>query len=283
MVTVAGHSIAGSVKKVNQDAYCALTAMTGLGEASLIALCDGVGGLSGGEVASSTVISEFSHWFEDSFPIYASLNVKDDTVDLANIKGAWTSLIDKLNSRLRSYGQNRGARLGTTLTALLVFENHYVIGHVGDCRAYLLRQGSFEQLTRDQTLIQREIDAGRIGAKEALTRPESSVILQAVGAQEGIDPVFTCGQIADGDTILLCCDGFYRRLDMGGLAHALGENLPLTSDAISNALAQAADQVMDAGEKDNITAVCLHVSREDFSTSVLNCGDEATTCLEGDE
>lgn len=111
--------------------------MTGLGEASLIALCDGVGGLSGGEVASSTVISEFSHWFEDSFPIYASLNVKDDTVDLANIKGAWTSLIDKLNSRLRSYGQNRGARLGTTLTALLVFENHYVIGHVGDCRAYL--------------------------------------------------------------------------------------------------------------------------------------------------
>lgn len=279
MSTVCGRSYIGTSKSVNQDAYCALVAETSFGEASLIAVCDGVGGLSCGELASSFAVREIARWFEESLPSYLASNVRDGVLDLSNIQGAWTALLEGINARIRRHGQSINAYLGTTATAVLILDGRFAIAHVGDCRAYRLRGGACERLTRDQTLIQREVEAGRISPEAALTHPQGSVILQALGAQEGIDPAFYFGDARDGDMFLVACDGFYRRLDADGLAARLGHLGQASEEAFDGVLADAIDQVAAKGEKDNITAVLLQLDLPDTATSVLSSEDEVTEHL----
>lgn len=295
MATMAARSYIGTSKGVNQDSCCAFAAETSFGDAAFAAVCDGVGGLSAGEYASCYAVGELSRWFEDSFPVYAVSNVIDGAVDLANLKGAWTVLLELVNERLRDRGLSEGLRMGTTACALLVLADRFAIAHVGDCRAYRLRGGVFTQLTRDQTLIQHEVDAGRISAEEALTHPKSSVIIQALGAQEGLEPEFYFGDVRDGDTFLVACDGFYRRLDVDALADKLAHVSELSEGAMDGVLADAIDRVVDKGENDNITAVLLHMGKPGSMTSPLLLGDcmtenlaEAQPCagntaLDGDE
>lgn len=279
MFAVCGRSYIGTSRSVNQDAYCILAAQTPFGEAALIAVCDGVGGLSHGEVASSFVVRELSRWFEEAFPSYAASNAHDGVVDLANLVGAWSIFLEDANSRLLRYGQGIDACLGTTMTVLMVFGARFALAHVGDCRAYRLRDGSFEQLTRDQTLVQREVESGRMSPEAALTHPRGSVILQAVGAQEAVEPAFSFGDVEEGDVFLVACDGFYRRLDVEGLAGKLGCGDAASEDFLDSVLSDAVDEVVDAGEKDNITAILLHVDALDAATSALLPGDDATERL----
>lgn len=280
MVTVRGRSFVGTSRDVNQDAYCVLVAETSFGDASLVAVCDGVGGLLFGEVASSVAVQEISRWFEESFPVYAASNSRGGSVDLSNLVGAWTTLLEGLNDRILRRAQGANTRMGTTLTVLLTVANRFAAAHIGDCRAYRFRNGSFEQLTRDQTLIQREVDAGRVSAEVALTHPRGSLILQALGAQEDIDPEFYFGDVEEGDSFLVACDGFYRRLDFGGFAHALACVDAANESFLGEVIDDAIDEVVDKGELDNITAVLLHVCELDSATAVLLPGDDVTESLD---
>lgn len=261
MFAVAGRSFIGVSKAVNQDAFCAICAESPFGEAALICVCDGVGGLASGEVASSAVIRELARWFEKDFPAYAAANLRAGSVDLAGIEAAWSDLLLDLNERMGRYSRDLNVRMGTTFTALLAHEGFYAVGHVGDCRAYLWRGGGCAQLTRDQTWIQEEVDAGRIGPEAALAHPRGSMIWQAVGAQESLEPEFVFGELEDGDVLLICCDGLYRRLGNNGVAEALRA---MPDDADESALLDALDvlvaRAVDAGETDNLTGVCLRVS-----------------------
>ncbi len=279
METVAARSYIGTSKGVNQDSCCAFAAETSFGNAAFVVVCDGVGGLSAGEYASSFAVQELSRWFEESFPGYAVSNGRDGTVDLANLQGAWTVLLERVNGRLRDRGLSEGLRMGTTACALLVLADRFAIAHVGDCRAYRLRLGAFTQLTRDQTLIQREVDSGRISAEEALTHHKGSVILQALGAQEELEPEFYFGDVWEGDTFLVACDGFYRRLDVDALVDRLAHAPELSEGVMDGILADAIGRVVDKGEQDNITAVLLHMGAPDSATSVLTLGDCVTESL----
>lgn len=282
MATVCGRSCAGTTKSVNQDAHCILSAETSLGEAVLVAVCDGVGGLSCGELASSFAVREIARWFEESLPGYLGSNVRDGVLDLSNIEGAWTVLLEDVNARIRRHGQSVNAYMGTTATVLLVIGGRFAIAHVGDCRAYRFRGGAHELLTRDQTLIQREVESGRISAEAALTHPRGSVILQALGAQEGIDPAFYFGDARDGDMFLVACDGFYRRLDVDGLDVRLARLGQASEEALGAVLADAVEQVAAKGEKDNVTAVLLQLELPDSATTVLSSDDEVTEHLPGE-
>lgn len=279
MATVAARSYIGTSKGVNQDSCCAFAAETSFGNAAFVAVCDGVGGLSAGEYASSFAVHELSRWFEESYPVYAVSNGRDGIVDLANLQGAWAVLLERVNGQLRDRGLSEGLRMGTTACALLVLADRFAIAHVGDCRAYRLRGGAFTQLTRDQTLIQHEVDAGRISAEEALTHRKGSVILQALGAHEELEPEFYFGDVRDGDMFLVACDGFYRRLDVEALVDRLAHASELSEDAMDGILADAIDQVVDKGENDNITAVLLHMGMPDSATSVLTLDDCVTENL----
>lgn len=292
MITVCGQTFVGAAKSINQDAYCALSAETSLGDAALLAVCDGVGGLASGEVASSAAIRELSRWFEGALPAYAAKNARGGAVDLRPIGEEWGALLADLNARMWRYSRDLNVRMGTTLTALLVFGRRFAIGHVGDCRAYRVRGGSCEQLTRDQTLIQREVEAGRISAEAALVHPRGSMILQALGAQEAVNPAFYLGEAKEGDTFVVACDGFYRRLGEGGLLRAFADGPHATEDALRVSIADAMARVLDAGEKDNITATCLHVgqpgpfspaSASDDQPTELCCASFSPSAPEADD
>ena len=281
MHRVAGSSFVGARKSVNQDAYCALSARTPFGDAALVAVCDGVGGLSSGELASSVAVREISRWFEQDFAgISADAGAgpacpapRGD----AWVSGALTSLeglVGDLNSRMRRYGAELNVRLGTTLTALVVHRGRYLVAHVGDCRAYRLGVEGAAQLTRDQTLIQAEVDAGRISAREALTHPKGSVILQAVGACDVVAPAFTQGACRAGDLFLVCSDGLYRRQGERGIEEALARAGD-AEDGLLSTLGDLTAAALDAGERDNITGVLLRV--EEPPLDVLSAGGRAAS------
>lgn len=256
MTVVAARSFVGVRKSVNQDAYCAMCARTSLGDAALVTVCDGVGGLSSGEIASSACVKELSTWFEEEFPGIVLACWPDAAGLFAAVEEGWSWLIESLNSRLCRYAKQAGVRMGTTLTAFLVVGNEYCSAHVGDCRAYLVGDRSAVRITGDQTLAARAVEDGEISAEEADAHPGSSVILQAVGAQEDVAPVFGRGELGEGDVLLVCCDGFYRRTGDAAIAEVLG-SVPHEEDALLGAIDELVARAVEAGEQDNITAVCL--------------------------
>ena len=199
MLTVAARTFVGSVKTVNQDAYCVLVGQAGPQEVGLLAVCDGVGGLSSGELASSVAVRELSRWFEDGVARGLTDGRSADGLALPDVQRMWAGYFEGLNGRMWAYSQSLNVRMGTTLTGAVLAGGGFVVGHVGDCRAYRLGPEGAELLTRDQTLVQRELDAGRISAEQARRHPRPSVILQALGAQETIAPAFSFGEALPGE------------------------------------------------------------------------------------
>ena len=281
MFAIAGCSNVGARKNVNQDAWCALAAQTSVGDVALTVVCDGVGGLSNGELASATVVDEFSRWFQVGFPDLASASVaRTGTVDLSEVAAVWATMISNLNRRIGDFGRRRNARLGTTFTGMLVCQGRYVIGHVGDCRIYRIAGGDATQITNDQTLAARAVAEGTLTKEEALHKPQGSVLLQSVGTQVEVRPEFTYGEVKPGDLFVTCCDGFYRRLGDEGVRAAYAEVDPSDETALLALTERLIEQDMENGEKDNLTAVCLFVPGGDEETTLLDDAEEGTALLD---
>lgn len=246
MFTVASRSCAGRRRAINQDACCALTARAGGREVAFFAVCDGVGGLSCGEVASSGTVRELARWFEGW--VVAAGGARE--LDLAEAADSLSAFSASLNERILAYSRSLNVRMGTTLTALLVAEGRYALVHVGDCRAYRLRRRLAEQLSEDQA---------RGGA-----------ILQAVGAQPGLAPQVAFGAIEAGDVVVLCTDGLYRRLGAQGLLEGLADVSGAGEARLGEAEERLIERAMALGETDNITAVCFCWEGEEPARGALS-------------
>ena len=170
------HSDVGIKKNINQDSVLVKEATTDCGRVLLAVICDGMGGLAKGEVASATLVRTFSNWFEEKLPymIYTSDGATRE-IDYNELQREWNQLIDSINHKIENYGASFHAPCGTTLVALLLVSEKYYIVNVGDSRAYLIND-RFKQLTKDQTFIQREIDEGRMTIEEAKVHPERNVL-----------------------------------------------------------------------------------------------------------
>ena len=223
------------------------------------AVCDGVGGLSAGEVASSTVAARFARWFEQDFPVFAKYNNVDGKLDLTALPRVWTQLISELNAKLLSYGEQKETSLGTTITVLIICQGSYVIGHVGDCRAYQCSQGELRVLTNDQTLLSSELAQGLVSHDEAADHAHRNVLLQAIGAQAGVSPEFYLGSAQAGDVFLVCCDGLYRKVPDSLMYEVLSSARYQTDAECQRVCEDLTNHSMACGETDNITAVCLSV------------------------
>ncbi|MBR3326121.1 MAG: serine/threonine-protein phosphatase [Atopobiaceae bacterium] len=256
MYRVAGYSYIGLRKKTNQDSCCAEVAMTPYGDTALFAVCDGVGGLSAGEMASCSVIRWLERWFETSYPsLMESLHENVDAL-FDHVQLDWETGLLQLNAALRTYGRTTGNSLGTTFTAILFFQGRYVIGHVGDCRVYRFFNGSeMEILTDDQTWVAREVARGNISPEQARSHPKKNVILQSVGTQTELQPVFTRGDSFACDLYMVCCDGFRNELFDDELIGAFGGLGTASEKELYAACEALADLAMSRNEADNITAV----------------------------
>ena len=174
---IAAYSDVGIVKKTNQDSVLMKIAQTNHGKVCLCVVCDGMGGLANGELASATVIREFDDWFQKKLP--GLLETPEFPIDQLRVQ--WDNLVMEQNRKLARYASEAGTRMGTTVVAFLIVDDKYYIMNIGDSRAYMITDAIY-QLTKDQTYIQYEMDLGHLTWEQAQTHPQRNVLLQCVGA-----------------------------------------------------------------------------------------------------
>lgn len=240
----------GIVKTTNQDSVCVKIAETQYGQIAMAMVCDGMGGLEKGELASAAVINEFSEWFVNELPN----NINDFKWDYVGDK--WAHMIKKLNRDIGDYGKYYGISLGTTVTVMLLFNNEYLIAHVGDSRAYELKY-ELRQLTDDHSLVGRDVRQGILTEEEAERDPRRNVLLQCVGASKSVNPQIIQGEIDGNTSYLLCSDGFRHVLDRTEILDAAGPQNVTASKEMQAGLRKLIDTAKARGEQDNISALLI--------------------------
>jgi serine/threonine protein phosphatase PrpC len=213
-----------------------------------------MGGLSKGEVASASLTNAFRKWFREIFPEMLLKGVGQGA-----LIQSWGGLINEMNVRITNYGLDNKVRLGTTVVALLIAGGKYHIINVGDSRAYLITD-TISQLTKDQTFIQREMDAGNMTYEEAMSSPQRNVLLQCVGSSDMIAPDFFFGDVPPGAAFLLCSDGFRHCVTNDEIYERLGPEAAADEEAIENAMRYLVELDKTRMETDNISACVVKVS-----------------------
>lgn len=206
----------GLEKQQNQDSYLIKVANTSIGQVSFAVICDGMGGLEHGEIASATVVKAFEDWFDLHFPNLIKFGMTKEILEQQ-----WINLIRELNERISAYGDNKGISLGTTVCAILITQVSYYCVNVGDSRAYLIDDSNIVQITKDQSIVQRKIDMGIITEEQAHDDSERSVLLQCVGCSHEVCPDFYEGIPYSNQTYMLCSDGFRHEISPDEIQCAL--------------------------------------------------------------
>jgi serine/threonine protein phosphatase PrpC len=232
----AARSDRGLIRGNNQDSVYA--------GPRLLAVADGMGGHAAGDVASKVVIAALEHLDEDA--------PSGDM--LQSMRQAVFEGSEHLREVIRESPQLEG--MGTTLTAILFAGGRLALCHVGDSRAYLVRDGQFSQITHDDTFVQTLIDDGRITAEEANTHPQRSLLLRALNGQD-VEPDLSMREARAGDRYLLCSDGLSGVVSEETLAEALKDPDP---QATADRLIELA---LRSGGPDNVTVIVADVIDDD--------------------
>ncbi len=230
----------GRQRRANEDSL--------LARSPLFVVADGMGGARAGEVASRIAVESFKNGLDDT----------------AKPELALSALAVEANSRIHelSHSNAEQAGMGTTLTAVYVGEQEVAIAHVGDSRAYCLRDGGLVRLTDDHSLVDELVRQGRLTPEEAVEHPQRSVITRALGPEVTVEIDTRSFHARPGDVYLLCSDGLTTMVGEEQLAAVLLAH-PRLSDA-GEALIAAANE---AGGRDNITVVLLRLEDVNAATS----------------
>lgn len=253
---IAAHTDVGLRKETNQDAYMIKEAQTDRGRICLCVLCDGMGGLSNGELASATVIRAFEQWFENNLPLL----LEDFRFDV--LKEQWIQITDELNRRLAGHAAGTGRQMGTTVAGLLLMGGRYYIINVGDSRVYALHDRVY-QLTKDQSLVQQQIDIGRLRPEQAEIHPQRNVLLQCIGASEVVVPDFYEGTAYTGTLFLLCSDGFRHVISEEEMFARLAPAGLHDEAAMKEQIVWLTELDKSRMEMDNISAVAVKIGPEE--------------------
>lgn len=247
----------GILKKINQDSLSLKIVNSPQGKIVFAIVCDGMGGLSKGEVASREVVVRFNNWFATDF----ATMIQKNSFSEVNILEQWENIVTNSNTCLSEYANSDKKMMGTTMSLLLIYKNRYYIFHVGDSCIFKIGK-DLEKLTEDHTLVAEELKLGRITKEEARIDPRRNVLLQCIGASKVVCPQFESGEIIEDTAFLLTSDGFVHEISEHEIYQKFSpqhlENQELISEECENAI----QLVKDRGEKDNITVIAIVVIME---------------------
>ena len=226
----------GKVRANNQDALIVSEKLR------LYGVADGMGGHKGGEVASTSARDDLLRALEGKTPSVAALS------------GA----IEEVNRQIYHQQEHDDALtgMGTTLSVLWMSDNFVYIGHVGDSRVYLLRDGEFKQMTLDHSLVEQLVREGVLTEEEAQNHPMRNIITRAIGTDESVEVDVVVEERRKGDLWLACSDGLHGLVDDRQMRDALRQYAP---EKAADVLLKAA---LDAGGRDNVTLVIVHDGEE---------------------
>jgi PPM family protein phosphatase len=234
----AARSDRGLIRDGNQDSVYA--------GPRLLAVADGMGGMAAGDVASNVVIAAMAPLDED-VPGDALVDALRSAVETAN-----QQLRDAVDANPALEG------MGTTLTAMLFSGTRFGMVHVGDSRAYLLRDKDFVQVTKDDTYVQMLVDEGRISAEEASSHPQRSLLTRALDGRD-IDPEYSVRQALPGDRYLICSDGLSGVVS----AETIGQTLREYVDP-AYCVDRLVQLALRGGGPDNVTVIVADVTDQDI-------------------
>ncbi len=233
----------GQVRSSNQDAFITGTFDDGTVWA---VVCDGMGGASGGNVASRLAVDHFSASFKAGYRSDMSessmKNLLNSAISAANIR-----VFDKSRENSELNG------MGTTIVVAVITGKTLIFAHMGDSRGYVCSNGELKQITRDHSIVQSMIENGKLSAEEARFHPRKNVITRALGVDESVKVEFNICDIDENDSILLCTDGLTNYVETGVIQSIILNNVPVDK---ANALIQEANK---NGGGDNITAIVIEI------------------------
>ncbi len=234
---IAWRSELGLQREGNED--------SGFVSPKVLAVADGMGGYAGGEIASSTVIKKLA----DITPIL--INPELDNESREDVLR--TSIFD-MDAAIAEIGAERPELIGmgTTLTSVALFNNHVLLLHIGDSRAYRIRGKKIEQISHDHTVVQELVDQGRLTLDEIAEHPQRSFLTQALMGKENLNPVLIAYPALAGDKYLVCSDGLTAVVDEGKIVSALQSDL-------QSAVNSLVDLTYKNGAPDNVTVIVAEV------------------------
>ena len=238
---IVAKSDTGLVRKQNQDAYA-----TGElpGNARWAVVCDGMGGASGGNIASKAAVEVASEMIAKCYKTGMSAN---------SIKNLMASVVEGANVKILDMSKQDDSLIGmgTTFVAVIVASNMLYISHVGDSRAYMYNGNAIVQLTKDHSVVQAMVENGDITQEEAKNHPQKNVITRALGVEENVSFDYLEQPLNKDDVLVLCTDGLTNFVDLDEMLEILKKSED--GDLADNLVACA----IRNGGGDNITVVAI--------------------------
>jgi len=250
---IASATHTGMVRSHNEDA------ISSDGEVGLAVLADGMGGYNAGEVASGIAVALITSEMRQAIAKTSLHSLDQADGDLQAIR-LLKGIVAKANTSIyqSASSQPQYAGMGTTLVVALFRDNRLSVAHIGDSRLYRLREDKLEQVTRDHSLLQEQIDSGMITREAARRSQNKNLVTRALGIEPEVEAEIHTYDVRPGDLYLLCSDGLNDMVedeDIELTLNAMGSNLPLAA----NQLVQMAN---DNGGRDNVSVVLVRVNRD---------------------
>lgn len=250
----------GTVKKINQDALMIKTARCKDNEILFAAVCDGIGGLSGGEDASSYVIKEVSGWFERTYPCLIR-----EQKNVLEIRQSLDDFLHLINDNINRACVN-GRNMGTTFTSVLIDPrlDIVLVAHVGDTRLYKIYDDKSVVVTSDHSVVAEEVRRGIITEQEARFDKRQNQITNCIGAGETGRMYDFIIQKPEADCVyMLCSDGFRKMITDEEINEYLSPLANPDNDSINKNLTYLLGLNMQREEEDNITALAVRYIKKE--------------------
>ena len=246
----AGRSEIGLVRRNNED--------SGYASVDIAVVADGMGGHEAGELASAATIAsvvDAAKLAQDADEVLAHLS------DAVITAGEYIADVVSANREL--------AGMGTTMTAVVIRGERLAVAHVGDSRAYLLRDGEFQQITKDHTFVQTLVDAGEITKAEAAVHPRRNLMMRAIDGIHAVDVDLSVREAKVGDRLLLCSDG------LCGVVAEEEIRIALSATDLTSAVTELIDSAIASGAPDNVTVIVADVIDQAFEVDPVVLGAAA--------
>ena len=225
----------GPARETNQDSLVVLQAMTSRGSVLMAVVCDGMGGMDSGEIASGYLTEALITWFYDGL-----LRAVGKKKPLWVLRRSAERIVFQVQQRLKSYAEKHGLEMGTTMSLLVLWEKKYLLWHLGDSRIYRL----FPRKKRRITLLTKDHTQG------------TNRLTKCVGSFGFFQPDFRMGAAGKGEAFLLCSDGFWHAIKTEELGETLAPD-SLTEERCDRRLREIGEAAIRRGERDNLSAVYI--------------------------
>lgn len=248
----------GEFKKLNEDSLWVKIGEIQDSEFGVFMVCDGVGGLDCGDVASYHCVKMLKDWWKNTLPhiLHKITTTKSKNIILSELN----KIVEKINDEIIFISNEKKIKMGTTITLLFIFKNIYYISHVGDSRMYLYNRGSISQITEDHTLVNYQVRNGEITLKEALNSKNKHVLTQCLGVKKEVHIFNKSAEIKGNEIILICSDGFYNQLNIDEIRQMCKL---FKGNKEQNILLKYLGKVRRRGEIDNISAILINCCKNE--------------------